>query len=136
FLGYDYEAFVYGFQTLEQMFAFVASSPCFDPARYALQARNHTARVRDRKRASYRAVLEWLDREQPQAGALAGREPTWYLARAGCHFPALRRQLADALVAHQRQRQRRERFNGDIVAGLTGLAGEALGALIREIRSG
>ena len=136
FLGYDYEAFVYGFQALEDMFAYVASSPYFDPSRYALEARNHAARVRDRKRPSYRAFLAWLDATNPPAGTLAGQERTAYLERASRFFPRFPAELAEAMTGHTRQLLRRNRFNGHIVAEVSGFTGPRLGALVQEVRNG
>lgn len=141
FLGYDqpaadYATFENGFESLLDVFRFVTTSPWFDPTAYALESRNHTARIRDRKRPSYRTFLEWLERERVPAGARAGETPDCHLVRAMREFPQFTQRLHDAQLGHEAAKNRRARFNGQMAARLTGLAGKALGAFMAHVRNG
>ena len=55
FLGYDPSVFANGFNTLSDIFAYVASSPFFNPDIFLLENRNNASRTRDRKRPTYTA---------------------------------------------------------------------------------
>lgn len=60
FLGFDYERWQEGFDTLEDIYEFVASSAYFNKEIYDFENLNHTNRTRNRKRASYAGFVEWL----------------------------------------------------------------------------
>lgn len=61
YLEVDVERYKRGFDTLEEIFEFVASSPYFNPDIYLLHNRNHISRVRDKKRKTYSAFLTWCE---------------------------------------------------------------------------
>jgi hypothetical protein len=139
FLGYDapgadHAAYQSGFDALEDMFVFVSKSRFFDPTAYALESRNHTARARDRKRVSYRRFLEWLKAFSPTPGPQAGTDPLLHLNRAEREFPAFAAALAEARADLAASRERRCRFNGELVQSWTGLEGRALGGLMARCR--
>lgn len=141
FLGYvepqyDYARFDRGFRNLEGVFNFVASSRYFDCTAYALESRNHSARLRDRKRATYRAFLHWLEEGRVSSGKEAGLPGSHHLSRAELHFPGFAADLALAHSAHEAAKRRRQLFNGEVVSSLTGLSGKPLGALMSSIRNG
>lgn len=61
FLGYDHTRWLSGFNTLEDVFKFAASSKYFSPDIYLLHNRNAKARMRDAKRKSYTEFLRWCE---------------------------------------------------------------------------
>jgi len=61
FLELDVEKYKSGFNTLEELFEYVASSPYFNPDIYLLHNRNHVSRVRDKKRKTYNLFLKWCE---------------------------------------------------------------------------
>lgn len=133
FLGYDYRRFDQGFHTLEEVFAFAASSAHFNPAAYPLESRGHRDRVRDQKRQNYRLFLEWLQTAGVAAGASADLQREHHLQRALKQFPAFAEALSQSQEALAGARRRKQLFNGQIVAELTGLEGRELGQLMREL---
>lgn len=64
FLGYNYSRFTQGFQTLEDIFIYAASTPYFNPEIYLLDNRNAISRVRDAKRKTYTDFLKWCNKHQ------------------------------------------------------------------------
>ena len=62
YLHLDVEQYKKGFETLEDIFKFVASSPFFNPDIYLLHNRNYISRTRDKKRKTYRAFLEYCEK--------------------------------------------------------------------------
>lgn len=134
FMGYDHARFEKGFQRREDLFVFAASSPYFTPSAYALEARGHRNRVRDRKRENYQRFLAWLDAEQVPTGAVAHMANEEHLSRAEHLFPAFAQALQATREDLLKARHRKTIFNGERVATLTGLEGKALGLLLRRLR--
>ena len=140
FLGYKPQTFLDGFDTLAQMFDYIASSDFFNPSIYLLENRNNISRIRDRKRPSYTAFLKWCE-ESPELalfdhtrGKLVGKE-IWH-ARVQEHFPHFANEHALAVSRLERGRTAQARFNGVFVSEVSGLHGKALGGLMQRIRSG
>ena len=61
FLGFDYERFCKGFDELEDILKYVTDSKYFCKDYFDLENRNHAQRMRDRKRATYHAALEYFE---------------------------------------------------------------------------
>jgi len=58
-LKLDINKFLKGFDTKEDLFNWVISSPYFNPEIFKFENLNHTNRVRDRKRATYNSFLQY-----------------------------------------------------------------------------
>lgn len=135
FLGYDYSRWEQGFDTLESIFDFVASSRYFNPELYLLTNLNSVNRTRNRKRKTYLQFLEWL-LHQP-AESRSNLPPLYadkslYLVKLHNAFPEVDllgrlKAYAEADAKHQQQKMK---FNGLLVADWTGLLGAELGALL------
>lgn len=146
-LGYDaarYEAMRAGgqFRTLDDIFRYVISTPYANRDIYQLENRNHADRMRDAKRATYNALLAWLD-EQP-AGAVpafpwgatgsgARNQQQDFLQTALAQLPAFKAGYDGALAAWQRKKAVKRQFNGELAAEATGLSGKALGDLMSRV---
>ncbi|TAN03164.1 MAG: hypothetical protein EPN36_14295 [Rhodanobacteraceae bacterium] len=145
FLGYDPDRFNAGFDTMEDIFAYTASSRFFAPELYLLENRNHTSRTRDRKRKTYSAFLDWLaagkapaadyrhawaDRDDSEA---VETERMAFVIGARNRFPAFACELDKALSERRMLREVHERLNGRLVAQWTGLEDRKLGALMRRL---
>lgn len=57
--NFSYEEFQSGFDDLEDIFNYISDNIFFSPEIYLLENRNHTARVRDRKRKTYMSFLDY-----------------------------------------------------------------------------
>ena len=60
FFGFDVERFKQGFNNMNEVFEFVASSTFFNKDAFLFENRNHKARARDKKRSNYLAALEYF----------------------------------------------------------------------------
>jgi hypothetical protein len=144
-LGYDYERYKQGFDTLEDIFKFVVSSEFFHKDIYLLHNRNHAARIRDRKRKTYTEFLKWIEGyeetlEQQFHATWAkyhreesGNKKFWlpYLFKQIPHFESIYNEVQkewDEAVEFKR------RFNGDLVKEWLGLEGKELGNFMRYMR--
>ncbi len=149
-LGYDakrYEALRRdgGFHTLEDIFRYVVSSPYANRDIYLLENRNHASRTRDAKRPTYNAFLRWLNAQPPGnlpafAWAAAGspereQQKQRFLDAAFVACPAFAQAYGQALAELARKKSVRQRFNGALVAAITGLSGKLLGQAMTQIRN-
>lgn len=143
FLGFDTERFHKGFANLEEIFQYVASSDYFNPDIYLLENVNHQSRTRDRKRANYRAFLNWCqehkglkgypwasheDREKKEA------EKQFFKEAALRTFPDFEHGLDALIRRHEIKKAIRHRFNGEKVRDWTGLENRELGNLMKRLR--
>ena len=133
FLGYEAGRFRRGFNTLDEIFSFVASTPYFNPDIYLLENRNHAARTRDRKRTTYRNFLNWCERGSTPRFVFAEDKAVWD-ARIMEHFPHFGEAREAICRRLEVSRSVRDRFNGDVVSQLTGLKGKELGGRMTRIR--
>ena len=134
FLGYDYGRWQRGFVTLEDIFEFVASSPYFDPAQYLLSNRSYAARVRDRKRESYRKLLEWIHSKYPdlkEDSPKVAVDRGAHLKRAFEVFPGVSHRYDVVMSDWTVEKEFRKNFNGTVVGELLGAEGKELGEIMQ-----
>lgn len=136
FMGYDADTFKAGFETLEDMFVFVASSEFFNSDIFLLENRNAQSRIRDRKRPSYTAFLKWCevtvglpDYDYPDI------KTEWH-DRLESFFPGFLAEYAQGLSDLAKLREVKAKFNGGLVSTWTGLKGKELGAVMAAWRNG
>lgn len=137
FLGYDYDRWLQGFDSLEDLFAFVVSSPYFNPTIYDHENLNHINRTRNRKRKTYSAFLEWLA-ERPELPAYAFEpDKSIYLIRIHNGFADADffGHLADYAARQKAYERRYAKFNGKLVQAWTGSEGKELGKWIQSFKN-
>lgn len=134
FLGYDPARFHAGFETLEDIFEYVAGSTFFNRDIFLLENRNAKSRIRDRKRLTYMAFLRWCEARPDLPAYAYPDDKTEWLPRIGEHFPHFAEEYRKALWDMANQRAVKERFNGEWVSQLTGLQGKDLGALMKNVK--
>ena len=141
FLGLDPARYMAGFDKLEDIFEFVASSPYFHPDIYLLDNVNAVSRIRDKKRKTYMTFLDWLEKRGPQ-------ETDLVLDAEGKkkfkEFMLRSTMLADHVFAdwvqevqfsHSEAQYAKLFWNGGLVMNWTGLKGKELGEFITEFRT-
>jgi hypothetical protein len=133
-LGFDFNHWAAGFDTLEEIFRFVASSSYFDAGQFPLEHRGHRARVRDAKRPTYMKFVTWVNEHKP----LFSRDippPETIFEQATSTFPDFLKDLDRVKDELQRQTLFKERFNGRLVQKWTQLDGKLLGTFMAALRS-
>lgn len=134
FLGYDPAQFHVGFDTLEDIFEYVAGSEFFNRDIFLLENRNNKSRVRDRKRFTYMSFLKWCE-ERPDLPAYQyPDDKAAWLPRIGQHFPHFEVEYQQAQKDMADEHAMKSRYNGEWVAKLTGLQAKDLGALMKNIK--
>lgn len=143
FADLDAERFLAGFDTLEDIFRYAVSSRFFNKAIYLLENRNHASRIRDRKRPTYNALLQWLETQDdlpsyPWASVKeqGGRQAqTIFLERAFECFPEFQVGYMQMQQEFEIWQSVREKFNGRLVQVWTGLDHQALGQFMQRLKA-
>lgn len=146
FLGYDWERFQQGFDTLEDVFEFAMSSEW--AAKNVFQKDQLTARQRqrDRKRSNYLEFEKWLERQfnPHEPGKTTARVDEFVprpshrqaLDDAAEAFPEanLKEKVKEAELELERRDAAREVFSGRHVMEELGVEGRDLGQLLGEMK--
>lgn len=134
FLGFDAARWQQGFDSLEDIYQFVAGGERFNPDLYPLENRNHTARVRDKKRPVYMGFLRWIE-EQPTLNSYPWQQDkSAYMPEVMSAFPALQAEYDRSLAKLVHSKAIKACFNGEVVTEITGLAGKALGQFMAHFK--
>ena len=134
FLGFD--SLKTEFETLEEIFEYVASSKYFDPDIYLLHNRNHVSRVRDVKRETYNKFLKWCEEHPDKKKYTFDESVKDYLkmlslAEAFHLFEGFEKSYDRLIQENEYQKKLKTLFNGEIVSKLTELSGKELGAFMK-----
>lgn len=142
-IGLDPEQ--YGkFSKIEDIFKFVASSKYFNPNIYLFENRNSESRVRDRKRKTYNAFLQWCEEN---SSTLQSYPYETFDGRFGYHindrfldevvlkyFPNAKVEVEEMIDEYELDLEFKKVFNGKHVSEWTGLEGKELGYLMKEAK--
>lgn len=129
FLGFYYDEFKLGFDTLEDIFEYVIDSDYFDPNIFAYENLDHTNRVRNKKRDSYQKFIEYISVDNFEVSEFEGKD--YHFERARIMFGEdLKNQIETFKVYDEQLNKIRQKFNGNIVMDITKLQGKELGEFI------
>jgi hypothetical protein len=138
FLGFDPAIHQKGFKNLNEIFEYVITSKYVHSDIFLLSNINHKARVRDAKRPTYKAFLEWL-KEHPEANKTEWSESPeekakikeFYLNLACKTFPEFNKRYKEANAIHLKGKEQAARWNGHLVKEWTGLVGHDAAIVVR-----
>lgn len=132
---FDYEAFKNGFNNLDEIFKYVSENKFFNKNLYQLENRNHTARMRDRKRKTYMLFLEYCGNNKFENEYDFNKDPHFFIDMMFEKFPMF---LADFVLATQDAELRRaskQQLTNQAIKDHTGLDGIELGKYIQATKS-
>lgn len=132
-LGLSYERYCAGFDSLEDIYEFVASSSFFNPDIYLLENRNHHSRTRDRKRPMYTEFLKWCSARPDLQHFQFSDNKEDYFDYIESHFPGFKERVNCERIKINRTEQFKQLYNGAIVSEITGLQGKELGIFMAKI---
>lgn len=143
-LGLDKTVYQSGFDDLEDIFNYVASSKYFAPEIYLLDNRNATSRVRDKKRVTYSKFLNWCCINKPKAnfnferkseiGGYSIREP-YYSEIVLSRWQWVEAKVNMLIKEFEFNQEFSKVYNGNIVSDLTGLTGKELGGFMANMKT-
>lgn len=133
FLGFSYERWAKGFDTMQEIFEYVSSSSRFDPALYLMVNRNHSARTKDKKRPTYTGFLEFLRQTfgTEHDGMPASKDCTQEIFE---YFPEAKAEYDQKIAELEGMMAKRARLNGQLVKEETGLTDNDLGVFIESFK--
>lgn len=135
FIGLDPVKYNDGFNTTEEMFDYVASSPFYSPELYKLENLNTVSRSRDKKRVNYNKFLEYGER---YCGPIYNRPTTdksVHLDSIFKTFPHALYRFEQANIQLAAKKYLRQKFNGNLVSSITNLTGKQLGQFMQHLKT-
>lgn len=129
--NFDYERFSKGFKNLEEIFEYIVSNPYFNPDIYLLENRNHTARVRDRKRKTYMAFLNYCANNDFKNKYTFQEDKEIYLDMMCSKFPRFRAELTLAKNINNTRKMAKSKLTTEIIKEHTGLKDKEFGDYIK-----
>lgn len=144
-LGLSYTRYLLGFETLEDIFVYVSGCQYFNPGIYLLDNLSNKAMVRDHKRKTYNAFIEWVDARKDQLyaypyedlvnkGGYRLKEP-FYSDIIIKYFPEVEGKVNSLIRKYEENLKIKEVFNGNIVMELLKIEGKELGEFMRYVNS-
>jgi hypothetical protein len=133
-LGLNHNKFRNGFDTQEEIYHWICSSPYFYPQRFSYEEMSHDDRKRDRTRADYRGLLEYIDNNKEKYANYERKDKKEYFEMVCSTFPVLRERLEEVRKQYEEKKELQNKFNGEIVKDLTGLVGKDLGIFIKSFK--
>lgn len=136
YLDLDFVVHAFGFDTPEDIYAFIVKSRYFDYGSVELSQRNAVSRIRDKKRVMYTNFLKWLKERglDHQNQNLGSKES--YLEMHREYWPEFATMYDKAAAAYKEKQVIKSKFNGTRIMELTGMkGGKELGAFMTTLRS-
>jgi hypothetical protein len=143
FLGYNPVGRAFGFQTLEDIYEYVASGTYFNPEIFLLDNRNHKSRVRDKKRATYSGFLTWCEENKdtlthypwPSLDERGGcRLTEQWINLADLFWPGVKAKIQAVHDYRDKCVASHAKWSGGGVMERTGLKGKELGEFITLVK--
>lgn len=134
FLGYDYEIYLRGFDTLEEIFLYAVSTPYFCGKNFRLENLNHQNRTRNRKRTVFMEFLKWLEANPEYDKEFNfGRKRDW-IDTIDKKWP-IKNRIEEVREEFLNNKELSAKFNGRHVMELTPLRGKELGSILGNYRN-
>jgi hypothetical protein len=140
FGGYDYDRYLRGFETLEEIYEFCIKSKFFDVDIFQMENLGRIDRKRNKKRPSYHAFLKYLEDnciDTKYELFHVGIDKKSYLPVIDAYFPEadLVNKLRELDAKDSEDKVIATKFNGDMVmTWLPDLIGKKLGAAIGDFK--
>ena len=136
FLGFSVEEHKKGFYDLNEIFKYVSTSKYFNPDIYKLENRSYKERVRDRKRPTYRAFLEYSKKlEDTENSFYQFPDKKEWLPTLFNTFPGFQSNWNKAWKYYDNKNKAKILFNGTTVGSLVNLEHKYLGHFMNHVRS-
>lgn len=138
FGGYDYDRYLQGFETLEDIFKFAVDCANFDTEIFQMENLKSIDKKRNRKRGSYHVFLKYLKDNNININHPFNEDKATYLPAIDYYFPEaeLLKKLETLEDKDRVDKYMSQKFNGDIVMSwLPNLKGKELGAAMSKFKN-
>jgi hypothetical protein len=137
FGGYNYDRYLKGFDTLEEIYRFAVDSKYFDTEMFQMENLKSIDKKRNRRRGSYHQFLEYLKSYNINVSYPFEEDKDMYILDIDTAFPEanLLEHLHDLQVQDEIDQAMAEKFNGNIVMEwLPELKGKELGVAMGNFK--
>ena len=137
FGGYDYDRYLKGFDTLEEIFRFCIESKYFDAEMFQMENLKSLDKKRNRKRGSYHLFLNYIKDNGINTKYSFSEDKDWYLETINLCFPeaVLMVKLRELQLKDEKAKAIADKFNGELaMEWIPGLKGKELGLAIKNFR--
>ena len=129
-LQLDINTYYDGFDTFNDMFTYISKVPTFSSYPYQLDNVSNSDRARDKKRKTYMMFLDWIN--DPKNNIPTRSIGNLIYPRH--KFNHLENIIDDINLQDEKEKDFRNKFNGNIVSELTGLVNKDLGDFMKYIK--
>lgn len=137
FLGYSYETFLQGFNSVEEIFDFIIGGKYFNDKIFDYENLNHIDKKRNRKRATYNQFLEYLKTVGITNNFSFNEDKSSYINDINSFFPEsdFLTQLNKFKEKEKTFQQIRSKFNGELIMSwYPELKGKELGNVMTNFK--
>jgi hypothetical protein len=137
FLGYDYDEYLDGFSTVEQIFDWIINGDYFNADNFQMENLNHIDRKRNRKRQTYQGFLEYINERGIRGGFKFLKDKSGYINHIQAAFPEckLTEEIQRLTDRDAENKELCEKFNGRLLMErYPELKGKALGDAITKFK--
>jgi hypothetical protein len=138
FGGYDYDRYLQGFETLEDILKFAVDSKYFDTQIFQMDNLKSIDKKRNRKRGSYHVFLQYLKDNNINVVYPFDKNKDNYLDWIELNFPEakLLEKLSELQRIDTQNKVMSQKFNGDIIMSwLPNLQGKELGQAMNKFKN-
>ncbi len=116
FLGFDYDRYLKGFNTLEEIFDYVIDSTYYSKESFEYENLNHSNRARNKKRKSYTLFMDYIQNVTKENYVY--KEKEYYLSKALRFFKdeAFKERYDEVVNTKALKIKAKQFFNGDLIS--------------------
>ena len=137
FLGFNYEHYSKGFDTVEEIFEWIINGKYFCADSFMMDNLNHIDRKRNAKRSTYQGFLEYINKRSGELPSYKfDKNKENYIDLIDTFFPeaGFKKELEKLKLKDERNELASKKFNGKLVMEITNLTGKELGACITAFK--
>lgn len=137
FGGFDYDRYLEGFDTIEEIFEFIISGKFFNINIFCMENLNHIDRKRNKKRKSYHNFLNYIEEKNITKFYSFFSDKSLYLQIINQEFPEAKifDKLAELDMKNDINKELHDKFNGNLVREwVTPLDGKELGHAMHNFK--
>lgn len=132
--GFDPVRYAQGFDSLDDMFAYVKANPYYDPALYLFENRNNQDKFRDQKRKTYMSFLRTVEAELVEGNRqIQVKNVPNFFFNATVQFPSFLEEYADAARRVRRATLFANTWNYTKISQAFGLNGKSFKVLWQSL---
>lgn len=135
FLGFNYDEYLSGFNTKQEIFDYVINSKYFNPKKFMFENLNSIDRKRNEKRATYQEFIQYINQNSIGKGYQFKRKDAYY-NMIDKYFPeaCFKNKIKEFKKKEKERKLIASKFNGNLLMDWVVLYGKELGQAITNFK--